>query len=69
MFTQHMTTATDDSYTSYFTEMDFAQITTAMVQVPCSSSATSKNAGAAMDMGFFSAGVGAAIAGAAAMLL
>ncbi|CAI7095967.1 ASB_collapsed_G0027800.mRNA.1.CDS.1 [Saccharomyces cerevisiae] len=30
---QHMTTATDDSYTSYFTEMDFAQITTAMVQV------------------------------------
>ncbi|CAI4382179.1 AEG_G0027640.mRNA.1.CDS.1 [Saccharomyces cerevisiae] len=28
---QHMTTATDDSYTSYFTEMDFAQITTAMV--------------------------------------
>ena len=35
---QHMTTATDDSYTSYFTEMDFAQITTAMVQVPWYSS-------------------------------
>ncbi|AJR37472.1 Tir3p [Saccharomyces cerevisiae YJM248] len=35
---QHMTTATDDSYTSYFTEMDFAQITTAMLQVPWYSS-------------------------------
>ncbi|CAI4039744.1 hypothetical protein SMKI_09G1540 [Saccharomyces mikatae IFO 1815] len=170
---QHMTTATDDSYTSYFTEMDFAQISTAMFRVPWyssrlepeiisalknagititslgqtvaesdaastsasessasssaassaasssaasssaassaassassskasssaasssaasskassssakatssaekstngSSSTTSKNAGAALDMGFFSAGVGAAIAGAAAMLL
>ncbi|CAI5168837.1 AVN_HP_G0119590.mRNA.1.CDS.1 [Saccharomyces cerevisiae] len=78
-----MTTATDDSYTSYFTEMDFAQITTAMVQVPWYSSRLEPEIIAALQSAGISVtslgqslwtwasspGVGATIACAAAMLL